>query len=269
MTCSNCKRDKKIVANDLCEACYRRHRKTGSFEYQRLGRVTPCSMAGCDKPAVSNGLCDMHRKRVERHGSAEERNDGRGSIAKHPMRNAWQHMHRYRKIDMVCAEWWSDFLQFVTDVGERSSPRHKLYAMDDSKPFGPSNFAWRLSPSQRAEGEDDATYKARRARIYRGVKTEQYTEIDLKRNYGISGEQVARMLEAQGHVCAICRLPETKIIKGRVIALSVDHCHAQGHVRALLCAACNTGLGAFRDNPDLLRAAISYLEGHLKNTKTA
>jgi hypothetical protein len=42
--------------------------------------------------------------------------------------------------------------------------------------------------------------------------------------------------------------------------LSIDHCHETGKVRGLLCDACNTGIGRFSDQVDLLQKAIDYLE---------
>lgn len=40
----------------------------------------------------------------------------------------------------------------------------------------------------------------------------------------------------------------------------VDHCHASGKVRGILCNRCNFGLGYFRDDKEALREAIKYLE---------
>ena len=42
--------------------------------------------------------------------------------------------------------------------------------------------------------------------------------------------------------------------------LVVDHCHASGKVRGVLCYSCNTSLGKFKDSPELLRSAADYLE---------
>ena len=39
-----------------------------------------------------------------------------------------------------------------------------------------------------------------------------------------------------------------------------DHDHTTGEFRGWLCSTCNSGLGFFRDNPYLLRAAARYLE---------
>jgi hypothetical protein len=51
------------------------------------------------------------------------------------------------------------------------------------------------------------------------------------------------------------------VIKGKKIFLAVDHCHAGGHIRGLLCRQCNVGLGNFQDNIQYLKNAIKYLEG--------
>lgn len=40
---------------------------------------------------------------------------------------------------------------------------------------------------------------------------------------------------------------------------NLDHCHADGQFRGVLCAQCNRGLGSFRDSPALLEAEIKYL----------
>jgi hypothetical protein len=54
--------------------------------------------------------------------------------------------------------------------------------------------------------------------------------------------------------CEICNQNKT----GR--RLHFDHCHRTGRFRGWLCHHCNTGLGAARDNPEILRRMIDYLE---------
>lgn len=76
--------------------------------------------------------------------------------------------------------------------------------------------------------------------------------VELNRLYGITLEDYDEMFAAQGGMCAICNQPSIK-------NLSVDHEHATGAIRGLLCGPCNFGLGHFRDNTDFLAAAIEYL----------
>ncbi len=74
------------------------------------------------------------------------------------------------------------------------------------------------------------------------------------RRYGLNSEQRAAMKRAQGGACAICRTAGAKLF--------VDHNHATGRVRAFLCHNCNIAMGAMKESPKLLRAAIAYLEHH-------
>lgn len=80
----------------------------------------------------------------------------------------------------------------------------------------------------------------------------------LARNYGIDIDAVERMREAQGNSCAICGVHASKTPKRQ--KLHVDHDHATGTVRGLLCHQCNVGLGAFKDNLQSLAAAANYLK---------
>jgi hypothetical protein len=65
------------------------------------------------------------------------------------------------------------------------------------------------------------------------------------------------MLAAQGGGCAICGAPESEQRHG---VLRVDHCHATGRVRGLLCEGHNLAIGHFSDDPLTLRLAAEYLE---------
>lgn len=82
----------------------------------------------------------------------------------------------------------------------------------------------------------------------------------LRHNYGITLEEFEILEKAQEGVCAICKKTETWVRAGKVYRLSVDHCHDTGKIRGLLCKACNTGIGYFLHDPELLRAAIKYLK---------
>lgn len=80
--------------------------------------------------------------------------------------------------------------------------------------------------------------------------------------YGLTPERYDEMLAQQGAACAICGHPETTIhySSGKVRTLAVDHDHATGIVRGLLCGRCNRALGLFADDPERLRKAALYLE---------
>jgi hypothetical protein len=91
---------------------------------------------------------------------------------------------------------------------------------------------------------------------------EKAHDLLISKTYGLERGEYAKMLATQGGVCAICREPETAVFRGRPKKLALDHDHADGHVRALLCNKCNTILGRADDDLDLLRACIAYVELH-------
>jgi hypothetical protein len=87
----------------------------------------------------------------------------------------------------------------------------------------------------------------------------------LRRSFGISITEYDQILAAQNGCCAICCRPEIRGARGGGIKhLAVDHDHAQGTVRGLLCHSCNIGLGNFGDDLELVEKAAAYLRQHSK-----
>lgn len=127
------------------------------------------------------------------------------------------------------------------------------------------NYTWKQGRNKRPRR--DATCRSCRA-----IRTREWTKrvgkrskrSYLMRTYGITEVDVAEMILAQGGACAICGDTEMPIDPrtGKAYELAIDHCHATGKLRALLCPGCNSGLGCFRDSLERLHAAINYLKRH-------
>lgn len=80
---------------------------------------------------------------------------------------------------------------------------------------------------------------------------EQRLRRKLWSEYGLTFEQYVALFDAQGGACAICGIQPTA---GK--RLAVDHCHATGVVRALLCTRCNLAVGFYETQG---RATAKYL----------
>jgi ribosomal protein L34E len=89
-------------------------------------------------------------------------------------------------------------------------------------------------------------------------------EREALRLYGMTPEEYNRKLAEQDGKCAICRKAPQGRPNGRAREvleprLHNDHCHVTNRFRGLLCSNCNTGLGLFGDDPEVLMAAAEYL----------
>ena len=64
--------------------------------------------------------------------------------------------------------------------------------------------------------------------------------------------------------CPICKKTTIPGLTSKVVC---DHDHITGKPRAWICDSCNTGLGRFKDNIELLESAIQYLKLNKNNVQ--
>jgi hypothetical protein len=88
-----------------------------------------------------------------------------------------------------------------------------------------------------------------RAKRLRAEHPEKIRDAKLKAMYGISLETYNQMLEAQHGVCLICGEDNNRVNykTGKPENFAVDHDHATGKVRGLLCHRCNIAVGLFEE----------------------
>jgi hypothetical protein len=121
-----------------------------------------------------------------------------------------------------------------------SAARCKRWVEDNGESHRETQAAWRSANREyiRATQKSESSERKKARHLTR---------------YGISLSQWNEMFHSQCGKCAIC---------GQVDNLHVDHNHATGAVRALLCGTCNRGIGQLKDDPQVVRAAAEYLERH-------
>lgn len=95
-------------------------------------------------------------------------------------------------------------------------------------------------------------------KLYTLVVHRELKKQGIGRKYGVTPERYIFMFKQQGGRCKICGARPKKSRR-----LAIDHCHETNKIRGLLCSPCNTALGLFQDNPELVNTAASYLKGFL------
>lgn len=137
-----------------------------------------------------------------------------------------------------------------------SIERAKQYRIDHpewAKTMNSSAHRSEFSRSWRDRNPEKAQILARRTSINRRFK-----------KHGLTQEQYISLLASQNNVCAACHeTPVTSAVRNSAIAFDnfvIDHCHASGVVRGIVCNTCNVALGMIRDNPNTARKLAAYLE---------
>lgn len=91
------------------------------------------------------------------------------------------------------------------------------------------------------------------------------------RNHRARTARYQALVELHGEQCGICGKPRQTVMgPDRVTRrLAIDHDHATGATRGLLCTQCNMMLGNAADSPERLEAGAAYLRRHAAQHKVS
>jgi hypothetical protein len=147
-------------------------------------------------------------------------------------------------------------------MGQYHNPHYKLayYHAHKNDPGKKEGVAARNRKRRLEHKEEERTRHHKYYTEHRRAQIDRAYQNNLKRNFGLTWEDVEGMLARQGGKCAICGEVLT-FRAGRENANpgSVDHNHATGKVRGLLCRKCNAALGMLDDNPVKAESLLIYL----------
>lgn len=89
------------------------------------------------------------------------------------------------------------------------------------------------------------------------IEFKKWFSVNKFQKYGISKKDYKEMRKKQNQRCFICNEKCKELV--------IDHCHKTGEIRKLLCRRCNSSLGFIKENVNILRNMISYLEKYNAN----
>lgn len=244
---------RKPLARGWCSAHWQRWKKTGDPGGADIAHQhTRCQVNGCGSPNYGNGYCGPHWRRWKKYGNptATPVRGQRGGCSV----DGCADPHSARG---YCASHYARWRR-TGDAGTAFTVRRRDPAARDEQGRkqcrGCDEWLREQAFHRHATTSDKLTPECK------GCHWVNFTV----RQYGVSPTWYAETLAIQGGVCAICGDAPA----GRRMHIDHDHAHCPDGrgcsecVRGLLCSPCNTGLGMFRERPDLMRSAIEYLGRH-------
>ena len=150
--------------------------------------------------------------------------------------------------------------------------QHEYYTANKAR-IRETNREWRIKNREKVVADRKAYKSANRAKInaqererHHAVKaekskTEQWIARWKRNNRRRPAKLLARneilLGRAKPDVCDVC---------GSTDRIVFDHCHNKGHARGWLCDRCNIALGCAKDDVNILRKLIVYIERNRENT---
>ncbi len=110
-----------------------------------------------------------------------------------------------------------------------------------------------LRQDSRQRYHSDPEKAREKARRFYAATRERILARIREKKYGLTADEVSRLIEDQGGLCGGCSDPLTTVV-------AIDHNHSTGAVRGALCRNCNLALGLLADSPERLRALAVYVE---------
>jgi hypothetical protein len=110
-----------------------------------------------------------------------------------------------------------------------------------------------------------AADKERHVEYHREWRQRNRAKINLQakcRKFGMAMDDLLNLLARQEERCAICG----RQLDMERASFTLDHCHATGQVRGAVHKKCNTGIGMFEDDPEIVQRAADYLRRHATET---
>lgn len=265
-TCTKCQQELPLDAFAIrtamvdgrraeCRECIRKYNK---MRHEQICIKKPprasrpkvsCMIEGCTGFAHCRGWCKGHYERWRRNGSPTL------TLRSLRPRRTEDQLAAGRKTCSKCKR----VLPIDSFSDRTDAPDGKSYICRTC-------MAVRSEKVRKRYTEDDV-FRGRRAEYHRKYRQKYREDMQERQraaklwiNYGMTLEEYEALYRDQGGVCRLCGSgPHGGPEWARKQWLSVDHDHATGRIRGLLCDSCNIALGKFKDNAEVLRAAIEYL----------
>ncbi len=237
--CGNAIPPDRLIGAIFCRPlCKRRASRDREKINPPARKRRPCSIEGCESSVFARGWCQKHYNRWRDKGTTDDiRQNQRGACTVEGCLNPHAALG-------LCRLHW-DRQQRKTRRAARIANRAERHCLSCEQP---------LRPEQR----DDTLFCSRKCKEAETVASGRAADAGRRHyylsQYGMTREEA---LERFGSTCNICGSAGGT---GRHGNLHIDHCHATGQVRGILCNACNLAIGKFKDDPALLRLAAEYIE---------
>jgi predicted nucleic acid-binding Zn ribbon protein len=242
------------LARGLCRSHYQRAKYAGTLDEVAPNPSTTCQQCSQPIPAgrrwgakFCSTKCKQDSIDAAKHAEMLERRAAARSRVcawcREPLAVVTRHDMRF--CSRTCGDAWRNDQTRLATLRVKQVARRPCDVCGQPIPPTRATTAIYCSPTCKMHGGRSASPKARSSQ----------QDANRMRLHGVSREAFDSMLDSQAGKCAICG---TSTWPGK--GPHVDHDHATGALRGILCHDCNLGLGNFKDDLARLRAAAEYLE---------